>query len=49
MARQVDCQIDKRGRMTIPKTVREQLGITDTSADVRVNIELIETHGDSDE
>jgi len=44
MARQTDVQVDERGRMTIPKGIREQLGIEDTSADVRVSIEVLDTH-----
>lgn len=45
MARQTDVQIDERGRMTIPKSIRQQLGIEDTSADVRVTIEVLDQHG----
>jgi len=48
MARQTDVQIDDRGRMTIPKTIREQLGIKDTSADVSVTIEVLERHGENE-
>jgi len=44
MARQTDVQIDERGRMTIPKGIRKQLGIEDMSADVRVSIEVLDTH-----
>jgi len=49
MARQVDCQVDKRGRMTLPKTVREQLGINGQSADLRLSVEVLETHGETNE
>ena len=49
MARQADCQVDERGRMTIPKTVREQLDINGTSADLSVTFEVLERHGENDE
>ena len=49
MARQTDCQVDERGRLTLPKTVREQLGISGTSADVRVSVEVLERHGENNE
>ena len=49
MARQTDVQIDDRGRITIPKGVRKQLGIEKTSADVRVSVEVLETHGETNE
>jgi len=44
MARKTDLQIDKRGRLTVPKAIRKQLGIEHTSADVRVEISVIEKH-----
>lgn len=44
MERQTDVQIDSRGRLTIPNGIREQLGIEDHSADVRLNIEVLDTH-----
>lgn len=37
-------QIDERGRLVVPAAVRRALGVDDTSADVRITIEVVETH-----
>lgn len=44
VVRQCDVQIDHRGRVTIPASVREQLGIDDSSADVRLTLEVLDKH-----
>jgi len=38
-------QIDERGRLVVPAAVRRALNVDDTSADVRIEIEVIECHG----
>jgi len=42
MARQTDVQVDERGRLVIPKGIRQQLGIDGEHADVRLRIEVID-------
>lgn len=42
MGRQTDVQIDERGRIVIPKSIRRQLGIDGESADVRVSLEVLD-------
>jgi len=37
-------QIDERGRLTVPKGVRKQLGIDGTAADLEIDIRVLEKH-----
>jgi bifunctional DNA-binding transcriptional regulator/antitoxin component of YhaV-PrlF toxin-antitoxin module len=42
MARQCQAQMDKQGRLYIPKATREALGIEGESANVNLEVEVIE-------
>ena len=42
MERSADVQVDSRGRVVIPASVRKQLGIHGQSADVKLTVEVIE-------
>jgi len=42
MAETTVVQMDKRGRLVIPKPVREAIGADETSANVRVSVEVVE-------
>jgi len=42
MAETTVVQMDQRGRLVIPKPVREAIGAIDSSANVRVSVEVVE-------
>ena len=42
-------QIDSNGRVTIPQSTRRALDIDGESADLDLDVNVIERHGDSDE
>jgi len=37
-------QVDERGRCVVPAAVRRALDIDNTSADIRITIEVVERH-----
>lgn len=39
-------QMDKQGRLYIPKAVRDTLDITERSATLELQVKLVETHAD---
>jgi len=44
MARECQAQVDKQGRLYLPKATREALGIKGESANVNLEVEVIESH-----
>jgi bifunctional DNA-binding transcriptional regulator/antitoxin component of YhaV-PrlF toxin-antitoxin module len=41
-------QMDRKGRITIPKSTRRALNVDGESADVRVSVEVLERHGENE-
>jgi bifunctional DNA-binding transcriptional regulator/antitoxin component of YhaV-PrlF toxin-antitoxin module len=44
MARECQAQVDKQGRLYLPKATRKALGIQGESANVNLKVEVIEPH-----
>jgi len=42
-------QMDSNGRVTIPKSVRRALELEGKSADIVIDIEVLNRHGETDE